>query len=202
MDYQTLPAMLAFIAVMVGTPGPNNLMLMASGANVGFRRSLPHIAGILAGCQVVLLAIGLGLGPLLARFPPLMLGLRVAGALFLMWLAWQLVRERPRQGRADPEADRARPLTFWQAALFQWINPKAWMMFLTAVASFTDPARFTPTMTALALGFLVVSAPLISAWSLFGVALRDWLYQGRRLAHFNRVMAALLLATLYPTFMT
>lgn len=195
MAAERLLALIGFIAIMVGTPGPNNLMLMASGANAGFRRSLPHIAGILVGCQTVLLAIALGLGPLLARFPALMLALRIAGALFLLWLAWRLVRGRHERARGP---EQARPMTFWQALLFQWINPKAWMMFLTAVATFTDPARFPQTMAVLALGFLLVSAPLISAWSLFGVALRDWLHQGQRLARFNLAMALVLVAMLYP----
>ncbi|ASK34590.1 lysine transporter LysE [Alcanivorax sp. N3-2A] len=192
----TLP-MIGFIVVMVGTPGPNNLMLMAAGANAGFRRSLPHILGIVVGCQMMLLAVAVGLGQVLVRFPALAVGLRVAGAAFLIWLAWQLVRRR------HPDASNrasARPLTFRQAALFQWINPKAWMMIVTAIATYTHPGDYALSVAVVAGLFLLLSLPLISTWNLFGVALQGWLNQGRRLAFFNVAMAVLLLVSMYPTF--
>lgn len=189
-------ALIGFVAVMTGTPGPNNLMLMASGANAGFRRSLPHILGIAIGCQVILVCVALGLGQLLTGFPQAVTALRVGGALYLLYLAWQLVRTR------DLKSDgyNAKPLTFMQAALFQWVNPKAWMMILTGVATFTQPQDFTLSVAIVAGTFLIVGLPLISSWNLFGAVLKNWLYRGRRLRAFNQAMAVLLVASLYPTF--
>lgn len=196
MPIEQLVALIGFVAVMTGTPGPNNLMLMASGANAGFRRSLPHITGILFGCQVMLLCVALGLGSLLSRFPQAVTALRIGGALYLLYLAWRLVRTR-HLSEADQDA---RPLTFTQAALFQWVNPKAWMMIVTGVATFTQPAHFTATVALVAGAFLIIGAPLISTWNLFGAALKSHLHRGRRLVVFNRTMAVLLVASLYPTF--
>ena len=189
-------ALIGFVAVMTGTPGPNNLMLMASGANAGFRRSLPHILGIAIGCQVILVCVALGLGQLLTGFPQAVTALRVGGALYLLYLAWQLVRTR------DLKSDgyNAKPLTFMQAALFQWVNPKAWMMILTGVATFTQPQDFTLSVAIVAGTFLIVGLPLISSWNLFGAVLKIWLHRGRRLRAFNQAMAVLLVASLYPTF--
>ncbi|KZY22921.1 lysine transporter LysE, partial [Alcanivorax sp. HI0035] len=122
--------------------------------------------------------------------------LRVGGALYLLYLAWQLVRTR------DLKSDsyNAKPLTFMQAALFQWVNPKAWMMILTGVATFTQPQDFTLSVAIVAGTFLIVGLPLISSWNLFGAVLKNWLYRGRRLRAFNQAMAVLLVASLYPTF--
>ena len=196
MSTEQLVALIGFVAVMTGTPGPNNLMLMASGANAGFRRSLPHILGIAIGCQVILVCVALGLGQLLTRFPQAVTALRVGGALYLLYLAWQLVRTR------DLKSDsyNAKPLTFMQAALFQWVNPKAWMMILTGVATFTQPQDFTLSVAIVAGTFLIVGLPLISSWNLFGAVLKNWLQRGRRLRAFNQAMAVLLVASLYPTF--
>ena len=196
MTHDLLLALLTFAIVTVITPGPNNLMLMASGANAGFRRSLPHILGIAIGCQVILVCVALGLGQLLTRFPQAVTALRVGGALYLLYLAWQLVRTR------DLKSDgyNAKPLTFMQAALFQWVNPKAWMMILTGVATFTQPQDFTLSVAIVAGTFLIVGLPLISSWNLFGAVLKNWLHRGRRLRAFNQAMAVLLVASLYPTF--
>ncbi len=196
MSTEQLVALIGFVTVMTGTPGPNNLMLMASGANAGFRRSLPHIFGIAIGCQVILLCVALGLGQLLTRFPQAVTALRIGGALYLLYLAWQLVRTRS----LSHDRSNAKPLTFMQAALFQWVNPKAWMMILTGVATFTQPQDFTVSVAIVAGAFLIVGLPLISSWNLFGAALKNWLQQGQRLRGFNRAMAVLLVASLYPTF--
>ena len=196
MSTEQFVALAGFVTVMTGTPGPNNLMLMASGANTGFRRSLPHIFGIAIGCQVILLCLALGLGQLLTRFPQAVTVLRIGGALYLLYLAWQLVGSRS----LSSERYNAQPMTFMQAALFQWVNPKAWMMILTGVATFTHPRDFTVSIAIVAGTFLIVGLPLISSWSLFGAALKNWLQKGQRLRGFNRAMALLLVASLYPTF--
>ncbi|MZR63883.1 LysE family translocator [Alcanivorax sp. DP30] len=189
-------ALIGFVTVMTATPGPNNLMLMASGANAGFRRSLPHIFGIAIGCQVILVCVSLGLGQLLGEFPQALTLLRFAGALYLLYLAWQLVRSRT----VEDSPSQSKPFTFFQAALFQWVNPKAWMMILTGVATFTDPENFTASVAIIAGVFLLLGLPLISSWSLFGAVLKHWLTEGRRLRLFNRTMAVLLIVSLVPTF--
>ncbi len=195
---QLLP-LIGFIIAMVATPGPNNLMLMAAGANFGFRRSLPHLLGISVGCQILLLAIALGLGKLFETYPQVVTVLRAAGSLFLLYMAWQLLRPAAGLGQSEAAvAKEVRPLTFWQAALFQWINPKAWMMTITAVATFANPAQFVVSTLIIGMLFLVLGFPLISAWNVGGAALKHWLQQGRRLVRFNRVMAVLLVGSLYP----
>lgn len=194
---QILPLTL-FIVAMVATPGPNNLMLMASGANFGFRRTVPHILGISFGCQVLFLAITLGLGQLFTLYPQAMLALRILGATFLVYLAWLLVRPVRKSEQVGKEAQ---PLSFWQASLFQWVNPKAWMMGVTAMATYSNPAEFLLSAAVIAVLFLILGAPLISAWAYGGSALKYWLQQGSRLAYFNWTMAALLLASLYPVLM-
>ncbi len=191
---QILP-LLAFILVMVGTPGPNNLMLMSAGANFGFRRSVPHILGISVGCQILLLAIALGLGQLLAAIPMLALVLKVLGGLFLFYMAVQLVKPKPAKIET---IEGLRPLTFWQAALFQWVNPKAWLMIITAIATFSEQQSFALSVFSIAVIFFFMGIPLISAWNIGGVALKGWLGQGRRLQYFNYLMAALLLLSMYP----
>ena len=191
---QLLP-LAAFTIAMIGTPGPNNLMLISAGANFGFRRSLPHLLGISVRCQVLLLAIALGLGQLLETYPGSAVVLKILGGGFLLWMAVQLARP-PRAGlKVDKEL---KPLTFLQAALFQWVNPKAWLMLVTAIATFTNGQNFTASVLVIAVVFLVLGFPLISAWNIGGVALKGWLQQGQRLTHFNRTMAVLLLVSMVP----
>lgn len=188
-------ALIGFVTVMTATPGPNNLMLMASAANAGFRRSLPHILGIAIGCQIILVCVAFGLGQLFAQYPQALIGLRVAGAAYLLYLAWKLVRSAPSQGSAS----NAEPFTFTQAVLFQWVNPKVWMMMITGIATFTEPTHFISTVAIVAGAFLLLGLPLFSSWSLFGALLKNWLVDGPRRRLFNRTMALLLVASLVPT---
>lgn len=191
---QYLP-LVAFTLVMVGTPGPNNLMLMSAGANFGFRRSIPHIFGISIGCQVLLLAIALGLGQLLEAYPQAALLLKACGAMFLLYMAYQLAR--PRKSKLEVNRE-IKPLTFLQAALFQWVNPKAWLMLVTVVSTFSNREHFFTSVLIIAVIFFCMGLPLICAWNIGGVALKSWLQQGQRLLQFNRAMAGLLLLSMYP----
>lgn len=195
MSLEQLLPLAGFVVVMTGTPGPNNLMLMASGANFGFRRSLPHILGITVGCQVLLVAVALGLGSLLVAWPVLLTALRWACVAILLYLAWILVRPARASNRA---ARPPRPLTFLEAALFQWVNPKAWMMMLAAVTTYMQPASPWSSLLVLGVFFAVLGMPLISIWNLFGVSLKRFLRHPFRARVFNGAMAALLLASLYP----
>lgn len=191
---QYLP-LVAFTMVMIGTPGPNNLMLMSAGANFGFRRSIPHILGISVGCQILLWAIALGLGQLLEVYPQAALLLKALGGMFLLYMAYQLARPRKSKLEVDKEI---KPLTFLQAALFQWVNPKAWLMLVTVVSTFSVKDDFFISVLTIAVIFFIMGIPLISAWNIGGVALKGWLQQGQRLMRFNQAMAALLLLSMYP----
>lgn len=191
---QYLP-LVAFTMVMIGTPGPNNLMLMSAGANFGFRRSIPHILGISVGCQILLWAIALGLGQLLEVYPQAALLLKALGGMFLLYMAYQLARPRKSKLEVDKEI---KPLTFLQAALFQWVNPKAWLMLVTVVSTFSVKDDFFISVFTIAVIFFIMGIPLISAWNIGGVALKGWLQQGQRLMRFNQAMAALLLLSMYP----
>ncbi|MEW6703771.1 MAG: LysE family translocator [Pseudomonadota bacterium] len=173
--------------LMSSTPGPNNVMLTASGANFGYRGSLPHILGIVVGGALQTFITCLGLGALFVAWPSLHTALRVGGALYLLWLAYKLT------GAGLAEAAIGRPLTFTQGALFQAVNPKSWMKAVTLAAVFM-PAGWTPVPGALwvsAIG-LVVGFPCISLWALFGVAIRRFLGDERRRRAFNAIMAATL----------
>ncbi|MBC54636.1 MAG: lysine transporter LysE [Gammaproteobacteria bacterium] len=199
MPLEQLLALVGFVVVMTGTPGPNNMMLLASGANFGFRRSLPHIFGITVGCQILLLAVALGIGQLLIRYPLFDSALKILCGMALIYLAWTLVRPT-RVLPASGEIRVARPLTFWQAAMFQWVNPKAWLMMITAIATYAQPAAMMTSLLIIALLFVLVGIPCISTWNLFGSSLRRLLQDARRARVFNIVMAVLLLGSMYPLF--
>lgn len=206
MPLEQLIALMGFVVVMTATPGPNNMMLIASGANFGFRRSIPHILGITGGCQVLLLAVALGLGQLLVRFPALELTLKLACGLALIYLSWLLIKPAFLETPATPpdvpaeEPVVTRPLSFWQGAMFQWVNPKAWMMMLTAIATYTQPQTIWSNTLIIGLMFALLGLPIISAWNLFGASLRQFLQNPRNARVFNLLMGALLMTSLYPLF--
>ncbi len=195
MSFDTLVALVVFAAVGSITPGPNNLMLLASGVNFGLWRSLPHILGIGVGFLTLLLGIGLGLGALLTAYPPLHAGLKIAGGAYLLFLAWKIASART---LSDGKETGAQPLTFMQAAAFQWVNPKAWVIAITGMALYTDPARGLGGMALVAVVFALTNLPCISSWALFGVAMRNFLSDPVRLKWFNIAMGVLLAATLWP----
>ncbi|WP_347331677.1 LysE family translocator [Marinimicrobium locisalis] len=181
------------VLVMVGLPGPNNLMLMASGVNFGVRRSIPHITGIVLGCQALLVAMTVGLGQLLVIYPRAELALKVLSVLFLSYVAVLLWRAG---GRTAQRRAEARPMSVWEAAVFQWVNPKAWMMCLTLVAALGQTALSDGSLLWVALTFALLSTPLLVFWNVGGQMLNAWLQKGTRLRWFNRVMALLLLASM------
>lgn len=194
-----LPAFLLFALVAGFTPGPNNLMVAASGVNFGYRRSVPHLAGIILGFPVLMIAVGLGLGEVFREYPMLHQVLKVAGSAYLVFLAWKI-------GSADSTpgaAGKGTPLTFLQAALFQWVNPKAWMMILSAITAYTSPEHSYPlqifTMSGIALAVTFASS---HTWCLFGVSLRELLAQRPALLRgFNITMGLLLVASLIPAWL-
>ncbi|MFD2265302.1 LysE family translocator [Lacibacterium aquatile] len=169
------------------TPGPNNIMLAASGLRFGFWPTLPHMVGISVGFAVLMFVSGLGLGALFAAEPRLHAVLKIAGAAYLLYLAWKLWR-----AGAPGEATGAKPLGFFGAAAFQFVNPKAWIMALTAVASFIPEGE--GFITSLLIGtavFSLVNLPSVGVWAAFGAAIRRWLDNPTVLTWLNRSMAIL-----------
>ena len=189
-----LLALAAFAAAASITPGPNNVMVAASGANHGFRATLPHCAGIMVGFAVMTALVGLGVAGLLAASPGLAAVLRWVGLLWLLLLAWRIARAgAPGSGPARP------PMGFWGAALFQWINPKAWMMALGADAAFVAPDDpLVAQVLLVALAFFVVGLPCVLLWAALGSAMRRLLGTGARLRAYNVAMALLMVASMVP----
>lgn len=186
-------ALAAFAFVSSITPGPNNLMLMASGANFGFRRTVPHMLGIGIGFGVMIVLVGLGLVRIFDAFPVTHLILTIVGILYLLWLAWKIAHaSAPDSARAG-----ARPFTFIQAALFQWVNPKAWQMALTAITLYA-PDRSAVAILWVGLVFAIINLPSVSTWTVLGQQMQRILSSPARLRAFNRSMAALLVASLVP----
>ena len=184
---QLLPMMM-YCFVMSITPGPNNLMLTASGANFGYRLTLPQVMGCVMGNVALTLVACNGLGQLFVAFPAAQVVLRTGGALYLVWLAWKLARSRV------GDAQALRPLTFFEGVMFQAFNPKSWIRAIT-LASVFIPAGANPLTAGLAISLIggVIGFPCISAWALFGVAMRGVLSDPRKQRVFNLAMAAALL---------
>lgn len=195
MALSTLFALLVFAFVSSITPGPNNFMLLASGVNFGFRRTVPHMLGIATGFCSLLLGVGFGLGALLKTYPELHLALKVAGGSYLLYLAWRIAMSR-QMGRGG--AAKARPMTLLEAAAFQWVNPKAWVMAVTAMAIYTSPEAPFASVLLVAGAFTLTNLPSVSVWAGFGVALRGWLADPVRLKRFNIAMGVALALTLVP----
>jgi threonine/homoserine/homoserine lactone efflux protein len=194
----------AFAVSMSATPGPNNAMVTASGATWGFRRTVPHMLGVAVGFPAMLVAVALGAGELLHERPWLHEALRWAGVAYLVWLAWKIGAAEPEPpdepGLDQGSGSRSRPLSFVQAALFQWVNPKAWVIALGAVAAYTTAAGsgLVTQAAALASIFLLVTLPTVALWTLVGVGAARVLRTRRALRAFNLAMAALLLLSLAP----
>ncbi len=196
MSYDAFLALSAFALVSSITPGPNNLMLMASGANFGFRRTVPHMLGIGIGFGVMIVLVGLGLVRIFDAFPVTHLILTVVGIVYLLWLAWKIAHaSAPDSARAG-----ARPFTFVQAALFQWVNPKAWQMALTAITLYA-PDRSAAAILWVGLVFAAINLPSVSTWTVLGQQMRRVLSSPARLRAFNWGMGALLVASLVPVLL-
>jgi threonine/homoserine/homoserine lactone efflux protein len=194
MTHETLIALALYALVTSVTPGPNNLMLLASGVNFGFRQTIPHMLGIALGFTAMVALVGFGLGAVLTLFPIVFNVLRVLALVYMVWLSWKLASS----GSLGSGDAKARPMTFIEAALFQWINPKAWAMALTATTLYTVPDMYYLSVILVAGTFGVINLPSVSCWAGFGVALRGFLSVPARLRIFNVGMAVLLLLSTLP----
>jgi threonine/homoserine/homoserine lactone efflux protein len=190
-------ALTLFAFVSSATPGPNNLMLMASGANFGFRRTVPHMFGIGIGFAFMIFCVGVGLMQVFDQFPILHTILKVVSVAYLLWLAWKIANATAPQGAKNTDA---KPLTFLQAALFQWVNPKAWTMALTAITVYTED-QTARSVLIVSLAFGIVNFPSVSIWTVLGQQLARFLTSAARLRAFNWTMAMLLVLSLYPVFL-
>lgn len=188
-------ALLVFVLVTLFTPGPNNAMLMATGLNFGFRRGQPHLWGVALGFGAMVLAVGLGLGTAFEAFPAIYTGVKYAGAAYLLYLAWQIGTA----GEIEESGEkRGRPISFLEAAAFQWLNPKGWVMAVGAVSAYAAVARFPANMILIAglfAGFGILSS---ATWLGFGTGLKRLLTSPRAVRAVNIVMALLLAASLWP----
>ena len=198
MAYSLFYAFLAFMVVMYFTPGPNNIMLLASGLTYGFRRTIPHIAGIVIGFAFMVAAVGLGLGTVFLAYPILQTILKYAGAVYLVYLAAVIAMSGP----TTPDGESGRgPMTFWGAAMFQWINAKGWVIVIGTITAYAAIAQFPVNIAIQTVISLLVGTVSTVVWALFGTALRPVLTSERLVRAFNILMAILLLASLYPVFM-
>lgn len=202
MTFDQMLALSVFAAVSSGTPGPNNLMLMTSGVNFGMKRSVPHLLGITLGFCFMIFAVGMGLQTMFAVIPQLEAVLRYVGTAYLLWLAWKIANSGPASsGSGDGKASGAKPMGFWAAAAFQWVNPKAWFMAISAITTYASSAAGGSKLSQVVLVVLIFGAinfPLVACWGLFGSAMRQFLQDPKILKIFNVTMAILLVASLYP----
>ena len=200
MTADQLLALSVFAAVSSGTPGPNNLMILTSGVNFGMKRSIPHLMGITLGFCFMIFCVGMGLQTMFAVIPQLETVLRYVGTAYLLWLAWRIANSGPvGDGKAG-----AKPMGFWAAAAFQWVNPKAWFMAISASTTYASSAENAEVGSKLSQVLLVVlifgavNLPLVACWGWFGSAMRRFLQDPKNLKMFNVTMAILLVASLYP----
>jgi threonine/homoserine/homoserine lactone efflux protein len=191
-------ALALFCAVTLFTPGPNNLMLMASGLNFGFRRGMPHLWGVTLGFTAMVLIVGLGLGAIFARWPVLYTVLKYGGAAYMLFLAWQIAMAPP--PTPGDAGSAGKPIGFLEAAAFQWVNPKGWVMAVGAVTTYAAVAAFPANIAIIAALFCVLGLASSGTWLGFGAALQRVLKDARAVRVFNLLMALLLVASLYPIF--
>lgn len=197
MDLHLLPSLIAFAFVTSITPGPNNMMLLASGANFGLRRTLPHMLGVGIGFVVMMVLIGLGLIAVFDRYPISYDILKWGGLAYMLWLAVRIATQVPRVPELNP---LARPITFLQACAFQWVNPKAWSMAVNAITLYTAQQSL-PGIVLAAVVFGLVNIPSVALWAMLGQQMRRFLTSTARLRAFNITMAVLLVLTLIPVLM-
>ena len=192
---ESIASLFIFAAIAAFTPGPNNIMIMSSGLNYGVKASLPHLLGICLGFPSMMLAVGLGLGYFFERYPMLHSSVQIIGVLYLIYLAWLIAVSSPyTSNKQQPQ-----PLTFIQAALFQWVNPKAWVMGTSALAAYTVVgAQMASQVVIVVSVFMLMAFPSAGVWLLFGKGLQALLSQPSRIRRFNYVMSALLIMSIVP----
>jgi threonine/homoserine/homoserine lactone efflux protein len=186
--------LILFAFITSVTPGPNNMMLLASGVNFGLSRTWPHIFGIAFGVSTLLVSVALGLGTLFVLYPPLNTALKFVGAAYMLWLAWKIAGS----GAVSENNGAAQPMRFFEAMAFQWVNPKAWMMAIGAIAGYFNADQPWLSGTILIVTFWVTGVVSIIPWAGFGHYVRRFLTDARRLKWFNITMGVALAASIWP----
>jgi threonine/homoserine/homoserine lactone efflux protein len=192
MSLEQVIAFVIFAVVTSITPGPNNVMLTATGANVGIRRGLPHVLGVGLGFALMIFVVAAGAGAALLENPEIMRWLRIAGIAVLFWLAWKIATA------AHPGAEsRAKPINFYEAVAFQWVNPKAWLICAGAVGGYLDSEGTGAIGQAAVFGliFVLAGTPCMFVWLGFGALMQQLLRTDRALRMFNVAMALMLAAS-------
>jgi len=198
MQFEFMLSLLSFSISMAITPGPNNVMVTASGVNFGYKKTLPHIFGIVLGFPVMIILLGLGLGSLFTSFPVIHHILKYVGGAYLLYLAYKIATF----SGFDSKGISNKPFTFWQAVIFQWVNPKAWMIAIGAIATFTSVGRNVFLQVLLiAVVFCIVCFPCVSFWTFLGTNIRRLLTTDFYRKVFNFSMACLLVLSLLPVFL-
>jgi threonine/homoserine/homoserine lactone efflux protein len=197
MQLDVFLALVLFASVMAFTPGPNNILLTASGVNFGFMRTIPHLLGVDIGFVILLAVFAAGLGLVFAALPALQLVLKIAGALYMLWLAWKVATARPVAAGGEEKTAR-RPMTFWQAIAFQWVNPKGVVAALSGVAIYMQPGHEREDFVIVLAVFGLATVLSTATWAGFGVALRRFLRDPVHARIFNVVMGLLLVASIVP----
>ena len=198
MTTELFVALAVFALVSSITPGPNNLMLMASGINFGLRRTVPHMLGVSIGFTLMIVLIGLGVMKVIEAVPGSVLVITVASGLYLLYMAWKIATTDTSPAAKAGAAGSSKPFTFLQAALFQWVNPKAWTMALTAISAYAPKSQGWLGVLVVAGVFGIINLPSTGAWAVMGAKMRRFLSDPVRLRTFNIVAALLLVASLYP----
>ena len=186
--------LMAFTFAASITPGPNNLMLLASGLNHGVRHSLPHYCGVAFGILLITIIVGLGFGALLVEFPEAFLTIKILGVSYLFFLAWKIANA----GRQSASEEVKKPLSLFQATAFQWVNPKVWVMTVTVVTAFTVQQRMVESVIAVSLAHSLASFFGPGLWLVAGQSLQQFLKDDERLRFFNIAMAILLVISVIP----
>ncbi len=194
MPLDLFAALVVFAFVMAFTPGPNNILLAASGVNFGFTRTIPHMAGVTFGFFILLAACAAGLGLVFTAVPVLHVALKVVGAAYMLWLAYKVATAHLSGDAKAP----GRPFTFLQAAAFQWVNPKGIVAAVSAIALFVRPDHQLFDIPIMLAAFSATTVGSVLTWSAFGVALRGLMREPARARIFNFAMAALLVVSILP----
>jgi threonine/homoserine/homoserine lactone efflux protein len=197
MPFDLWLALAAYVVVTTITPGPNNGMLLATGVNHGLGGAWPHLLGVNIGFAVLMLGVGLGLGALLTQAPALHAALKIVGAAYLLWLAYGIARCGPPGGHGGSPAR----IGFMQAAIFQWLNPKAWIMSLGAISTYLPAESFWSGLAIAILTFSLLGLPCNITWVIAGAKLRTFLSDAKALRLFNLAMAAALAASVVTVLM-
>ncbi len=195
MDYTYLFALITFAFVGAFTPGPNNIMLMTSGANVGFVRTIPHMLGVIFGFAFMLILVGFGLIQIFQTYPQLEFILQMVSAIYLSYLAYKIARSEP----INSDNRDYKPMSFLAAASFQWVNPKGWSMALSVMSIYATSSDMFSVLL-IAFVFICINVPTVSFWTVAGKELQKRLKTPKHLKFFNYSMAGLLVGSMVMGF--